>query len=130
MAPLTARSVDVRLDEVSARIAVRLNRWNFDGLEEADMKHDRLSRKPKWESLTLEVEEEPAWQTLALCATNAGKDLNFFERNGHRQFKNSQLERALCAKCACREECLDWAVESGQLFGLWGGLDPVERAQL
>lgn len=36
----------------------------------------------------------------------------------------------LCALCPVREACLTWALESGQDFGVWGGLAPAERRAL
>lgn len=38
--------------------------------------------------------------------------------------------RAICARCPARDDCLDWALDTGQRNGLWGGLDPDERHQL
>ena len=35
--------------------------------------------------------------------------------------------KAVCAVCPVRAECLEWAVETGQDYGVWGGLDPAER---
>ena len=41
----------------------------------------------------------------------------------------AQIEEAkkVCMRCEVREECLKWAIESGQDAGVWGGLSEDER---
>lgn len=38
--------------------------------------------------------------------------------------------RAICGQCPHREPCLEWAVETGQAHGVWGGTSAYERAAL
>jgi WhiB family redox-sensing transcriptional regulator len=38
--------------------------------------------------------------------------------------------KAVCGRCKVVETCLDWAMESGQVFGVWGGLSEDERRAL
>jgi WhiB family redox-sensing transcriptional regulator len=35
--------------------------------------------------------------------------------------------KAICALCPVREDCLEWALDTGQDFGIWGGLTEEER---
>lgn len=35
--------------------------------------------------------------------------------------------KAICAGCSVSTTCLEWALESGQLAGVWGGLSEQER---
>jgi len=35
--------------------------------------------------------------------------------------------RAVCHRCPVEEACGQWAMDTGQEFGLWGGLDPTQR---
>jgi WhiB family redox-sensing transcriptional regulator len=44
----------------------------------------------------------------------------------------SQLARAkaVCLGCPVRVECLEWALETGQDAGVWGGLSEDERRAL
>ena len=35
--------------------------------------------------------------------------------------------KALCAACPVRAECLEFALETGQVHGIWGGLTAQER---
>ena len=41
----------------------------------------------------------------------------------------AQIEEAkkVCMRCSVREECLQWALESSQDSGVWGGLSEDER---
>jgi len=36
----------------------------------------------------------------------------------------------VCATCQVRQECLEFALESGQKFGVWGGTTEDERRAL
>ncbi|MFE6272282.1 WhiB family transcriptional regulator [Streptomyces goshikiensis] len=35
--------------------------------------------------------------------------------------------KAVCRRCPVTEQCLQWALESGQNAGVWGGLSEEER---
>jgi WhiB family transcriptional regulator, redox-sensing transcriptional regulator len=43
-----------------------------------------------------------------------------------------QIEEAkqVCRRCSVMEECLRWAIDSGQDAGVWGGLSEDERRAL
>jgi WhiB family redox-sensing transcriptional regulator len=38
--------------------------------------------------------------------------------------------KAVCRRCPVIQECLAWALESGQDAGVWGGLSEDERRAL
>lgn len=38
--------------------------------------------------------------------------------------------RAVCRRCPHTVACLEWAVETGQAHGVWGGTSAYERAAL
>jgi WhiB family redox-sensing transcriptional regulator len=38
--------------------------------------------------------------------------------------------RAVCSGCPVRDDCLQWALSTGQAAGVWGGLTPDERRAL
>ena len=38
--------------------------------------------------------------------------------------------KAVCRRCDVREQCLQWALETGQDAGVWGGLSEDERRAL
>ena len=35
--------------------------------------------------------------------------------------------KQVCARCEVREQCLQWAIEHDERFGIWGGLSERER---
>jgi len=52
--------------------------------------------------------------------TGPSRDVAAFERAAKR----------VCAACPVRRQCLDWAVETRQYTGVWGGLSEKERLGL
>lgn len=44
------------------------------------------------------------------------------------RFARIKAAKAVCEECPVREQCLDWAVETNQEFGVWGGKTERERA--
>ena len=70
-----------------------------------------------------------AWQEFANCRS---VDPELFFPNGTGGTITSAINNAkkVCASCLVRTECLDWAVETGQYNGVWGGLDEKERVGL
>jgi WhiB family redox-sensing transcriptional regulator len=45
---------------------------------------------------------------------------------------HAQMERAkvVCHDCPVRQPCLDYALTTGQAYGVWGGTDPAQRREL
>ncbi len=37
------------------------------------------------------------------------------------------VAKAICVVCEVRQECLEWAIATGQDAGVWGGLSEDER---
>lgn len=65
------------------------------------------------------------WRHRARCK-DADPDLFFApDRRGEpapvKAFREGQA-LALCALCPVRAQCLDWALDTGQGYGIWGGL--------
>lgn len=38
--------------------------------------------------------------------------------------------KAVCRGCPVKAECLTWALDHGDDYGVWGGMDPDERRAL
>ncbi len=36
----------------------------------------------------------------------------------------------ICAGCAVKEDCLDWALTAGMPYGVWGGTTEQQRRRL
>jgi len=66
------------------------------------------------------------------CAT-AGPDL-FFGPDGAEQWRvrlrREALAKAVCAGCAVRRQCVDFALSRGARDGVWGGLGEDELRAL
>nr|WP_231294306.1 WhiB family transcriptional regulator [Mobiluncus curtisii] len=65
-----------------------------------------------------------AWQAQALCA-QTDPEAFFPEKGGStREAKN------VCSCCPVKAECLQYALENDERFGIWGGLSERERRRL
>jgi WhiB family redox-sensing transcriptional regulator len=42
----------------------------------------------------------------------------------------SAKAKAICGWCPVRAECLEWALDNDERFGIWGGLSPLERQRI
>jgi WhiB family redox-sensing transcriptional regulator len=42
----------------------------------------------------------------------------------------TEQAKAVCRTCPVREQCLQWALETGQSIGVWGGTSETERRTL
>lgn len=74
--------------------------------------------------LSGEALPEDPWQDEALCA-QTDPDA-FFPEQG----MSSRDAKSVCAACPVRQECLEYALENDERFGVWGGLSERERRAL
>jgi WhiB family transcriptional regulator, redox-sensing transcriptional regulator len=67
------------------------------------------------------------WRAAGACRS-ADPDL-FFPIATHVAVAASQMRKAqlICAGCGVRQQCLDFAVQNGEMNGVWGGTTPEER---
>jgi len=66
-----------------------------------------------------------SWTSEAACAA-ADPGLFFPE-----DFRSPATEaKAICAGCPVRPECLQYSLDAGEEFGVWGGLTEKERRSL
>jgi len=40
------------------------------------------------------------------------------------------LAKTMCLRCPLKSECLEYALEANEQFGIWGGLTGFERQQI
>jgi WhiB family redox-sensing transcriptional regulator len=64
------------------------------------------------------------WATEARCL-NADPDVFFPEKGG-----STREAKRICGECPVRVECLEWALENDERFGIWGGMSERERRKL
>jgi WhiB family redox-sensing transcriptional regulator len=64
------------------------------------------------------------WQKDGACAKKENKDLAdfFFSTKPEEKYQAKNL----CFDCPVRDECLKWALENKQIWGIWGGRDEGE----
>jgi len=75
---------------------------------------------------TTETEEDNplSWQTDALCA-QTDPEAFFPEKGG-----STRDAKRICGSCDVRGECLEYALQNDERFGIWGGLSERERRKL
>jgi WhiB family transcriptional regulator, redox-sensing transcriptional regulator len=74
-------------------------------------------------------EPENDWRSQAACR---GIDPELFFSSDEISNRIERQERegeakAVCNRCAVRNECLSYALAAGERYGIWGGLNPQER---
>lgn len=68
--------------------------------------------------------EARRWQERANCY-GVDPDLFFPERGA-----STREAKGVCAGCEVRADCLEYALDNGEKFGIWGGLSERERRRL
>ena len=72
------------------------------------------------------------WQYAAACR---GEDAahffapNYFEKRREKDAREARAKR-LCHVCPVRESCLEYALETRETHGVWGGMNETERRGL
>jgi len=65
-----------------------------------------------------------SWQSDALCA-QTDPEAFFPEKGG-----STRDAKRICTGCSVRAQCLEYALENDERFGIWGGLSERERRKL
>jgi WhiB family redox-sensing transcriptional regulator len=68
--------------------------------------------------------QDAGWQDRAICA-QTDPDAFFPEKGG-----STREAKKVCRGCEVRAECLEYALERDERFGIWGGLSDRERRRL
>lgn len=68
--------------------------------------------------------EEQSWQERALCA-QTDPEAFFPEKGG-----STREAKKICVGCEVRGECLEYALQNDERFGIWGGLSERERRRV
>ena len=66
----------------------------------------------------------PDWMRDALCREHP--EVEFHPGRG----EPTEPAKAICSSCLCRRECLDFALDTGEEHGVWGGESPAGRQAL
>lgn len=65
-----------------------------------------------------------AWQADALCS-QTDPEAFFPEKGG-----STRDAKRICNQCEVKSECLEYALQNDERFGIWGGLSERERRKL
>ncbi len=65
-----------------------------------------------------------SWQADALCA-QTDPEAFFPEKGG-----STRDAKRICTTCEVKAECLEYALQNDERFGIWGGLSERERRKL
>ena len=68
--------------------------------------------------------DEASWQERALCS-QTDPEAFFPEKGG-----STREAKKICVGCEVKPECLEYALEHDERFGIWGGLSERERRKL
>jgi WhiB family redox-sensing transcriptional regulator len=66
------------------------------------------------------------WRAAGACLS-ADPDLFFPIAAGVLAGRQITEARQICAGCRVRQQCLDFAMRTGETHGIWGGTTPEER---
>ncbi|GGX01041.1 transcriptional regulator WhiB [Streptomyces malachitofuscus] len=69
------------------------------------------------------------WRNSAACRTE-DPDLFFPIGTSGPALLQTEQAKGVCRRCPVREQCLEWALETGQSIGVWGGTSEDERRAL
>lgn len=74
--------------------------------------------------ITTKLLQPVDWQTNARC-TEVDPEIFFPERGG-----SSKRAREVCRDCKVRDDCLEYALNNKEQFGIWGGTSERERRKI
>lgn len=83
-----------------------------------------LNRNRSVSEILADLSRPPAWHKDAPCA-QSDPDAWFPEKGG-----STADAKRICAGCDVREQCLQWALDNEERFGVWGGHSERERRRI
>ncbi|MFI6559687.1 WhiB family transcriptional regulator [Streptomyces sp. NPDC050534] len=69
------------------------------------------------------------WRDRAACRSE-DPDLFFPIGTSGPSLLQTEQAKTVCRRCPVREECLRWALDTGECMGVWGGTSEMERRAL
>ena len=76
------------------------------------------------DDITRRPEQDTSWQDDGLCA-QADPEAFFPEKGG-----STKRAKAICKRCPVTDQCLKYALDNDERFGIWGGKSERERRDL
>jgi WhiB family redox-sensing transcriptional regulator len=75
------------------------------------------------------IEYAIEWRAASACL-DTDPDVFFPVAVGSAASKQVERAMRICAGCTVRQQCLDFAIRSGEKDGIWGGTTPDERTRV
>ena len=75
------------------------------------------------------LDVDDAWRDVALCR-DTDPDLFFPVGTTGNALDQISAAKRVCTQCPAKEPCLDFALETNQDSGIWGGTSEDERRQM
>lgn len=75
----------------------------------------------------------PDFKEQAVCASSDPEMWFDYEVSGGRvtsSGEHGRMARSICLSCPALQECLEYSMQYTNLWGIWGGLDHLERARI
>lgn len=73
---------------------------------------------------SVELPMRQNWQDLANCL-GVDPDLFFPERGA-----STREAKEVCRNCFVQDDCLEYAIQNGEKFGIWGSMSERERRRI
>ena len=99
-----------------ARELLHKHKWRV-----ADLTDDQLLRREGVDSMD--------WRHIAACR-EVDPELFFPIGNSGPALLQIEEAKQVCRRCKVLDDCLRWAIDSGQDAGVWGGMSEDERRSL
>jgi WhiB family redox-sensing transcriptional regulator len=95
-------------------------------MSEMTTSHELVSSPDQGRVLVLisDVDSPTTWRDEALCA-QTDPEAFFPEKGG-----STREAKRICQTCDVRRECLEFAIQNDERFGIWGGMSERERRRL
>ncbi|MFF4526934.1 WhiB family transcriptional regulator [Streptomyces bluensis] len=89
----------------------------------------RRRTKPAARAVTAAEPARADWRAQAACRA-ADSELFFPTGNSTQARLAEEAAKRVCSHCPVRQTCLEWALDTDQYTGVWGGLSEKERRTL
>lgn len=92
---------------------------------------DRSDGREQFSALLEYMANKMAWRRFGACVRPSPREPFRTDRFFETKIPINAIEaKKLCASCPVVEQCLDWALENNERFGIWGGLTERERRRM
>lgn len=78
----------------------------------------------------LQLTRDYDWRDDAACREHPEPETWFPVGSSPEALQAEEAAKRVCNRCPVRTDCLDWAMDTGQDTGVWGGVSEYDRADL